>query len=806
MLFNILRVAFRSLRRNRGFAFLNVVGLAFGMACVILIALYVQNERATDGFHENADQIVRMTLDYVEDGIVDPGGMTQGDLGPTLVETLPEVEAAVRFIEADAVLSVENDVFEAERILYTDPEVFDVFTFPLRAGDPATALDNPGSIVLTETLAQTLFGTASPLGQSVTQAGTPLTVTAVMADVPEPSHLQFDALVSLSTADDPGWFYGNWYSIAFATYALLQEGTDVEAFEAGLPAFMEAVAGDAMSREGAADLVLHAIPLPDLYLNTPEAYAPPMRRMGKMGSAVTLRILTLVALFVLLVAIVNFTNLATARSLDRAREVGVRKTLGAQRSGLMSQFVAEAVVLSLIATGLAIGLALIALPAFRDLASLPLSLADLGSGWAGIFGLSVLTGLLAGTYPALVLSGFRPAEVLKGRFSASKQGQGLRSALVVVQFSISVALIAATVIVFSQLRYMQDRDLGLDLGGDETELVVLPFNGDADVQSRLGEILPRLRALPGVEGVATSVTAPTGGDLDAGGMIEAPSGELANLDVQMSIVDSTYASVYGLTVLAGRTPSQGRAADASREYVLNETAVQAAGYPDPQSILGKRAVYWGMEGTVVGVVGDYHTEGLQATIDPLALTSADGLGGFTSVFSLRVRTAQMPETLSALGAAWSELAPSRPFRYTFLDEDFAAQYVAEQRFGRLFGLFSGLAIAISCLGLFGLAAHAAASRTKEIGVRRVLGATVAQVVVLLTRNVVALVAVGMGLAVPVVILGMTRWLDDFAYRVSLGWEPLALAGGVVLLVAVVTVGGHAVRAALSDPVRALQSE
>ncbi|GAB5535842.1 MAG: ABC transporter permease [Rubricoccaceae bacterium] len=805
MLLNIFRVAFRSLRRNRGFALLNVVGLSIGMACVILIALFVQDEWKTDGFHQKGDRIVWMTMDFVSDEGLDESGSTQGDLAPALVGTLPSVEAAVRFVTADPVLSTDTEAFETDQILYADPEVFDVFTFPLRAGDPSTALATPGQIVLTETLARTLFGDTSPVGEQVMQAGEPLTVSAVMADVPEASHLQFDALVSLSTAEDPGWFYGNWFSTVFATYALLQEGVSPEAFEAELPAFTETVAGDAM-RAADSRIAFHSIPLSEVYLNTPEGYAGFLREMGPVGSAVTLRILILVALFVLLVAIVNFTNLATARSLDRAREVGVRKTMGAQSGGLVAQFMTEAVVLSLVATGLAVVLAVLVLPTFQDIASKSLTLSDLGTGWVGVLGLAVLTGVLAGVYPALVLSKFRPADVLKGTFSTGREGQGVRSALVVVQFGISVALIAATAIVFSQLRHMQSQDLGLDVGGNGTEMVVLPFSGDAAVQDRLPAVQNRLRTVPGVTHVSASVSAPTGASVDAGGTIEGPDGTMAQLDVEMAIADSSYAQVYGLTMLAGRTPVDGRPTDALREYVFNETAIRAVGYADPQAAIGKRAVYWGIEGEIVGVVADYHLKGLQTAIEPLALTAPDGLEGFLSVFSLRVETAGLSTTLAALETVWADAVPSRPFKYSFLDEDFAAQYATEQRFGRFFALLSGLAIAIACLGLFGLAAHAAASRTKEIGVRRVLGATVAQVVVLLTRNVVALVAIGVALAGPVVWLGMSRWLDTFAYRVSLGWEPLALAAGVVLAIAVLTVGGHAVRAALADPVQALRSE
>ncbi|GAB5535840.1 MAG: ABC transporter permease [Rubricoccaceae bacterium] len=800
MVANLLRVAFRSLRRNRGFALLNVVGLALGMACVILIALYIQDERGVDAFHDRSDRIARLDISYVDDDGAELAGRTPGILAPTLEASMPQVEAAVRFTNADRVVQARGEAFQAEEMYLVDPSVFGVFSFPFRAGDSETALAQPGSIVLTESFASTLFGNAPALGEPVQWKGETLMVTGVMEDLPRQSHLQFDGLVSLSTVEDPGWFYGNWFSVGFATYALLREGATVEQLASGFPAFVEAEAGEAMEAEGES-LILHATPLSDLYLTVD-------RGLGEFGNGTTLRILALVALFVLLVAAVNFTNLATARSLDRAREVGVRKTLGAGRNGLAGQFLMEAVVLSAVATILAVLVAQLALPAFRELSGKPLSLVDLGLGWIGIVGLAGVTGLLAGAYPALVLSGFRPAEVLKGRFSSGQRGQALRQGLVVLQFGISVALIAATAIVFSQLRHMQSKDLGFDLGGEQTQLLTLPFMADSTVISNLAEIHARFVDLPGVTGTTASLSAPTYGTYTAGGSIERPEGPDHELSVGMYIADTSYAEVYGISLLAGRTPRAGSLADDGRlEYVLNETASREAGYSTPDAVIGKSAQFWGLQGEVVGVMKDFHVDGLQLAVEPLALAADDGEDPFArNVLTVRVRVADLSETLANMESIWTETAPTRPFEYSFLDEEFAEQYVAELRFGRLFGVFSGLAIAIACLGLFGLAAHAAAQRTKEIGVRRVLGATVAQVVVLLSRNVVVLVGAGIALAVPVVVVGMSRWLDTFAYRIDVGWVPLTAAAGMVLLIALVTVGGHAARAALADPVRALRSE
>ncbi|MEM6285672.1 MAG: ABC transporter permease [Bacteroidota bacterium] len=801
MFVSVLRTALRSLRRNRGFALLNVAGLALGMACVILIALYVQDERAVDAFHERADRIARLDVDFIENGEVEPSGNTLGVLAPTITASMPEVEAAVRFTNADPVMRAQGEAVQADRVYLTDNAVFEVFTYPFRSGDPATALAAPGSIVLTASLAQSLFGGADAQGQTVQWTDQTLTVTGVMADVPRQSHLPFDGLISLSTVDDPGWYFDNWFSVGFATYVLLREGVDMEAFDARLPAFTEATLGEVMAEEGTG-LVFHARPLESLYLTAE-------RGKGTFGSLAALRILSLVALFVLIVAGVNFTNLATARSLDRAREVGVRKSLGAARSGLAVQFLAEAVVLSLVALGVAVVLAQLAMPVFRDLADKPLALVDLGIGWLGIVALAGVTGLLAGAYPALVLSGFDPASVLKGRFASGHRGAALRRVLVVAQFGVSVALIAATGVVFSQLNYMQSKDLGIDLGGETTQLLLLPFMGDSTVVGNLPELHAQLEATPGVVGSTASLAAPTFGTYSAGGEVEGPDGLGAELSVVMYMGDASYADVYGLTQVAGRRPDRlppGADPDTPREYALSVSAVRKAGYADPEAALGKTAEFWGVEGVVVGVIEDFHVEGLQRAVEPIALMSDTDTIFPPNMLTVRVQTAGLPATLAAVEAVWADLAPTRPFEYSFLDEDFAAEYVSEQQFGRLFAVFAGLAIVIACLGLFGLAAHAAATRTKEIGVRRVLGATVGQVVVLLSRSVVALVVAGVVLAVPVVVVGMSRWLSGFAYRVDVGWQPLVVAASVVLLIALVTVGGHAVRAAVADPVRALRSD
>ncbi len=799
MLASYLRAALRNLRRNRGFAALNVVGLALGMACVLLIALYVRDELRFDAFHERADRIARIDVEITDDGSTERTGMTQGILADELTARMPDVEAVVRVMGADPALTVDERTVQADGALLAGPRLFDVFTLPLVAGDPATALDGPGRIVVSQSLARSLFGEGDAVGQTVIQQGRVLTVTGIMADVARTSHLRFDAAISLATVSDPGWWYDNWFAFSFATYALLNEGVTPAALEAQFPTFIDQAAGEALAEDGDA-MTLYAVPLSDLYLSGGPG-------MGDYGSHSTLRILSLIALLVLVVAGVNFTNLATARSLDRAREVGVRRSLGAARAGMAIQFLAEAVVLSLFATLAGIALAAAATPVFQAISEKPVTLLDLGSWWYGVAGLTVVVGLLAGAYPAFVLSGFRPAEVLKGRFSVGQRGSMVRQTLVAGQFAVSIALVAATGIVFAQLDFVQSRDLGFDAGGAQSQLVVVPFSGDSTVTTHMDRIRSRMLAIDGVSGMTASLNVPTRGQASGGGFIEAPDGSEHEMSTAMYLSDTAFARVYGLTLLAGNLPDKPESYEVTLDYLVNEAAAKEAGYTDVGEVVGKRTEFWGAEGVIVGVVRDFHTAGLQQRVAPVAVipTPGDG-GGFLSTLTFRVDRADLPATLGAMQTVWADLVPSRTFDYSFLDESFAAQYASERRFGRLFGLFAGLAIVIALLGLFGLAAHSASKRVKEIGVRRVLGATVVQVVALLGRGTVALVVVSVLLAVPAVVFGMNRWLDSFAYRIDVGWLPFVGAGLLVLGLALATVAYHAVRAARANPAASLRSE
>ncbi len=795
MLKNLLTVAFRSLRRRPGYAAINVLGLAVGIACCLLITLYISDELSYDRFHANADRIVRVGVDFVVEGEVRKNVSSQGLLAPALEEDLPGVEHAVRTIGSDFIFRRGDEVFQ-EVVAYADPAFFQVFDgLSLTRGDPASVLAEPGLIVLSESLARKYFGDEDPVGQTMSEQDRTLTVSGVMIDTPLQSHQRVDAVVSLSTADAPSWWYDNWFSVNFNTYVLLQPETDFAAFEAALPAFTEQRAGDEM-REMGQRIIFRPERLTDVYLRSDRSPA------NARGDFAALQVFGAIALFVLLIACVNFTNLATARSVERAREVGVRKTLGAPRSRLVMQFLAEAVLLSTAALLVAISLVVLVLPAFNTFTEKALALADFGPWLPGLVVVALLVGLIAGAYPAFVLSGFHPAQVLKGRFAGGREGAVLRQGLVVLQFGISVALIAGTAVVFNQLQYMQNRDLGFDPGTDETGQLLMARFGEMDT-ARLETLKQRFDAHPAVTGVTSSITAPTAGNPRAGGEIERPEGGNRDFSVDAYLVDPDFVEVYDMQIIAGRAPGAETTSESLAAYVLNETAVREAGYASPEAILGKMARFWGIEGEVVGVVQDFHTNGLQTPVEPLGIVAVDA---YHSMLTARVRTGDLSQTLSELEAIWADMIPTRPFDYQFVDDAFGAQYEAERRFGQLFGILAGLAVFIACLGLFGLAAYAAAQRTKEIGIRKVLGASVPSLVSLLTKDVVKLVAVAFVVAVPVAYLAMDRWLDTFAYRTGIGLGVFVLAGVLALLIALATVSTQALRAASVNPVEALRSE
>ncbi len=805
MLFNYLKTALRTLWRQKGVTAINVLGLAVGLAACLLIGRHVAGEWNHDHFHEEADRIVRVSSYINDDG--DPMHLTtaQGPLAPTLEAEVASVEATARFISGGYLLKRGDTKVQVGDLFYTDPSFFDVFSFVLLQGDPATALSAPNSIILTPNLAQTLFGAEDPMGQTVqTDDGPTLTVTGVIAEPPPTSHIDFPALVSMATrhAHDVDLFK-SWSRFSFWTYVLLQPETAPESFAAQLPGLLERHVSKGFQQA----LTYEVTPLTDVYLGG-SSTSPGLFPIGPTGNPTALRIFLAVAAFILLIAGINFVNLATARAIERAREVGVRKTLGAARGALVGQFLAEAVLTALLALALALVLSRLSLPFFHTLAGTTLAggLIPSTSVAVTLVVVAIGVGLAAGTYPALVLAGYQPSRVLRGSFGTSREGQTLRKGLVVAQFAIAIALIASTGVVRQQLNYIQNRDLGISA----EQLVAINFHQDEAVNRQIETIKREIIQIPGVEATTASVYVPGAGHDVTGFEVEAPTGQMRNTKANRFDTDFDFAATYRIEAIAGRTVSPGFATDSTQAVMINAAAAQHFGYADPAEAVGKKvqqADDQPVPYTIVGVVEDFHYGSLRQTVEPLVMVPlAAQYANDARFLTLRVQTDNLSATMDAVQERWATLAPNRPYDATFVDQYFARLYEQDRQFGRLFAAFAALAIFVACLGLFGLVTHTVQQRTKEIGIRKALGATAASLTALLSRDFAKLVGVAFAVAVPIAYLGMSRWLEGFAYRIDLGAGVFVAAGALALVVALGTVGVQAWRAARLDPTKALRSE
>jgi putative ABC transport system permease protein len=790
MLRNYLTIAFRTLRRNLGYTVINLTGLAVGMAACLLIGLYVRFELSYDTFHAKSDRIYR--VDEVSDR--DPTGEKYGpyveiETGPALKESIPEVERVVRMSDRGPQrIERGSDGFDNVQSLYAGAAFFDVFSFELVAGKAQRALRDPNSIVLTQSFAERVFGDADPLGQTMTidDWGETLTVevTGVLADVPANSHIAFDGLLSLETLHNSGRTFS---SQEVWTYVLLADGTTPAALDEPL----QQVAQNFAATPGY-DLVLR--PLTDLYFH----YWSP-----QSGDVRYVYVLTAIAAIILLIACANYMNLATARASRRIREVGVRKTLGARRTQLAGQFLGETVLLSLMALPLAVGLLQFAVPTFNRLAdaSVTLTLAEDATTLLGFAGVAVLIGLLAGSYPALFLSGFRPIEVIREQLTAGWSGARLRKGLIVFQFALSAVLLFCTAIVLQQLGYVQNKKLGFD----QERVVTIPIGGRF-VYGAADAFKSEVARLPGVQQVALANGAP-GGRFAGSGMVVDWDGE--EIALQKAAVDADFLKTLDIDLVAGRnlTPAhveQARGMLPGREApfcLLNETAVRALGWSSVDQAVGQTVDLLD-EFTVVGVVEDFHFESLRNEIAPLVIVPAKE----PSTLVARIAPGDMSGTIDALHGTWRESVSDLPFTYHFLDDQIDQLYRSEQRTAGVIGGFAGLAVLLACLGLFGLAAYAAERRTKEIGIRKALGASIANIVTLLSKEFMLLVAIACAVGAPVAYFAMERWLQDFAYRVDVSPLLFVASSALAVGVALAAISYQAIQAARTDPADALRSE
>lgn len=794
MIRNYLKIAFRNLAKHKMFSLINVLGLSSGMTACFLITLYVHFELSYDAFNTKADRIYRVATDVKTNSETLHYAISPWAMASNLRNEFPEIEAFAR-VQKDPTLFRKGELkFNEENTVLADSTLFKVFDLKLLKGDPKTALLRPLSLVLTETAAGKYFGDSDPMGQTLLlgDKGEPALVTGVMQDPPVNSQIKGDVFVSMSTytAHQDKNIEREWGSFGAIAFVLLKPGTDPSALASKFPAFMQSHAGNLMA-EQQMQISLKLEPLKSIYLHSG-------RIAEEAGSVNNVYIFSAVAIFIMLIACINFVNLTTARSAERAREVGVRKAMGAPKSTLARQFLSESILICMFAFLVSALFSAALIPLFNELAGKTISKGFVYEAQfvAIQFAAALLIGVLAGIYPAFVLSSFEPVKVLKGRFTTTSKGIALRKGLVTVQFTISITMIIATIVVYTQLDFMRSYHLGFSR--DQTLVIQTGAGRERDAFE------DAIQNFAGVKSSTTSSAVPGGWNPQAFSKIENRSGEMqaGNLDVYR--VDFDFIQQYGLEVVAGRAFSKQFSTDSTQSLIINETAAKVLGYVSSQEAVGKKFDQWGRQGTIVGVVKDFHFKSLQESIKPLTFRIIDFWNG--DLLSVKVNGNNVKQTLSAIENQWKAMRPDHPFNYYFLDEFYDRQYRSEERFEVLFLNFAGLAIFISCLGLLGLASYSTVLRTNEIGVRKVMGASAASIVGLLSRDFLQLVGLAFLIAAPVAWFAMHRWLQGFAYKTHISLWIFIAAALVSASVALATISFQSIRAALMNPVKSLRNE
>jgi putative ABC transport system permease protein len=795
MLRNYFKTALRSLLKNKGFSVINILGLGSGIASFVLIALYVYHETSFDRFHAKGDRIYRIVENLRTENELLLQGVSSPPMGPAMQQWFPEVESYVRYTHWNALVKKDNLTEYAENCLLMDSTFFDVFSFPLLKGDPSTALDEPYSIVLTASASKKYFGSEEALGQSLTIDKDVFTVTGIASDVPDNAHFHFNMLVSFNTwsKDNKGAEHHAWFWNGFNTYLLLREGANVENVRARMGDFItKHIEKGGMYYE---DLPLQQ--LATIYMHQ----EPRSWENGKRGSLSNVYALSIIAAFILLIAGFNYVNLATARASRRLKEVGLRKVLGAQRRALIGQFLGESMLVSILATTLGFVMATVALPYFNTLVETQLSLGMFPSPvyvYGSLIILALTLGLLSGLYPSLVISGFHPLQMFRLAPGSVFGHVTLRKILVSVQFVISITLAAGTLLVFDQLELMQNRDLGFN---KETTLV-LPFTGAPQVTQHIETVKDQLKAVPGVISITASHTVPGESTTNLFTAIEQKDGRMAETNINTNFVDADFFPAYNIPMVAGRNFIKSSRADDTTAFVINETAARDLGMT-PDEALGKRINQNGRKGEVIGVVKDFNYRSLHHSIEPLIFHPNHWSYG---KFSLKIKTTEMAATLDAIGTAWKNASGNIPYEYEFLDESYVKLYKADAQLGKVAGIFSGLAIFVGCLGLLGLTAFAVERRVKEIGIRKVLGAGVPDVILIISREFMVLIAVSFVIAIPITWYVISRWLTGFIEKIPISPVTFIIAGLAVLAIAWITMSFLSYRAATANPAKALRSE
>ena len=790
MIRSYIKVAIRNLLRQKGFSFINIFGLALGISCTALIGMWVNDELSYDRFHNGYDHIYRITSTLPELKV--HAAVSSAPLALAIKNEIPEVDEAVRITNLNRDLMQVGDLkFEEKGVIYADSNFFSVFTFPFIKGDSERALQNPEGIVITEEMAMKYFGTIDALEKTIRKNNKDdFTVTGVIANVPENSHLQFDFVQPMRFLARTNNDLKNnvWDNFNYFTYLKLNDkARQSESAIADLEKKMQAIY---RKNEPVLKVGFVLQPLAKVHLHSKF-----LADISGHGNAQNVYIFTVVAVFILVVACLNFMNLATARAARRAKEVGLRKVVGAIRPHLIGQFLAESLIVALLSLMLALLIIYLVLPYFNTLGGKNLALDFTNVRLiTGLLGITVITGLLAGSYPALYLSGFVPATVLKGNFTGSGSGSLFRNTMVVIQFAVSISLIVGTAIVYRQLKYIQQ----LNLGYDKENLLYVPMTGE--LWSKYDALRTRLennRLTSQYSFISDLPTTSSGATISVEWSGKDPNTQPLFYNLA---IDENFEEVFKATILEGHGYGENAQAD-SVNIIVNEMALKTMDM-SLESAVGTKITVWGRERTIIGVVKDFNFKPVQETIGPMFL-QRNTWGGYAIVRTLPGET---ESTIKALERICKEMNPSYPFNYSFLDQDIANLYQAEQRLGSLFNVFAVLAIVISCLGLYGLSAYLAERRTRELGIRKVLGASGVQLVYLLSATFTRPILIATAIAVPLAWYGMSQWLSGFAYHVTIDWTIFVIAFLSGLVIAWLTVSFESIKAATANPVKSLRSE
>jgi putative ABC transport system permease protein len=794
---NYLKIALRNMKKNKGYSFINITGLAVGMACCILIFCWINDELSYDQFHNNIDRLYRVIRsERTPDGSINQYASTPSPVGPSLKESYPEITEFSRLYtfsrqRGRVLLKYKNNQFYEDRFYCADPSFFSIFTFPFIQGNPQSALTNPNSVVITQDMAKKYFGNENPVGKTLTIVNShDLIVSGVIENIPANSHVQFDFICPLQPLLDQFSWMRRWNIPHFYTYILIENSANINEVCQKIRDHLKRYEPE-FYNTSLNQYVLQSVK--DIHLRS--RYKSDLSGESKTQT-VYIAFFSLIAAFVLIIACINFINLTTARSTNRAKEIGMRKVSGANRIHIVRQFFGESLLMSFLSLGLAILLVNLSLPTFNQLSGKQVEFVHLFNLdiLIAIVGIVIITSVLSGLYPAVVLSSFQPIGVLKGRTSNVMRNKHFRRILVIFQFTLSIILIIGTIVLYSQLRYIQHKELGYD------KEYLIYFPGQGNLKKQYHVFKEEMLKYSQVLGVTSSSDLPT--KTTHYTMINGWEGSSAEDGMLMNFfsVDEDYIKTFGIEMAEGRFFSETIATDATQGFVLNQEAVRLMSMQNP---VGKRFSFFEREGRIIGVMKDFHFKSLHQPIEPLIFWINPAWDQYIFV---RVQSGEMAETLQFIEELHQRFNPGYPFDFKFLDEDIDQLYRTEMRTKQVLSLFAGFAIFISCIGLFGLASFITVQRTKEIGIRKVLGASVVGVVKLLSRELIWWIFIANLISWPFAYYITRKWLDSFAYRIDLTFLPFILAGFSALVIALLTVSYQSIKAAMANPVESLRYE